>query len=175
MDKYDAPALPISILCESDNEIMEDDPYFKKGCERRMVFTSDPVPLAYQYKVYDISETWHPEFLSAADKFFKWCKSRPTAVTSDWPGWNEASFRDGRRARHFVLKIGAPNGPNRDANKLASRLYAIWSHNLVNRLQSSHLTIETGIPNQFLAGTENFKAYMNQILSLIDSTKMGIA
>jgi hypothetical protein len=42
--KHDAP-LPIkSSQYESDDLITEDNPYFEKGCERRMAFTSHLVP-----------------------------------------------------------------------------------------------------------------------------------
>jgi hypothetical protein len=173
MENHHALSPPASFQYESENEILKEVPYFEKGCERRIVFTSDPIPSENQYKLHDGGEAGRPEFQNAVDKFFAWCRSRPTAVNMNILGWDEANYKDGRRARHFVLQMGAPKVPYGDANRLASRLGSIWSHYLIGRLRYSHLTIEIEIPNHRLSATEYFAAYMNQILSLTDSKKLG--
>jgi hypothetical protein len=172
--KHDAPLSVESFQYESDNELSKNDPYFEKGCERRMVFTSDPVPKQDQYKLQGVTAAaQRPESLNAVDKFFNWGESRPTSARRGRPDWDEEGYNGGRKARHFVLKMGPPNGLYGHPTKLAARLKSIWSHMFIKRLRSSHLTIETEIPFHTLAGTDYFKAYMDQIIDLTSPKKLG--
>jgi hypothetical protein len=77
--KHDAP-LPIkSSPYESIDLITEDDPYFEKGCERQMVFTSDLVSEKDWYRHYGAGVE-RPQYVNALDKFFHGCESRPTSA-----------------------------------------------------------------------------------------------
>jgi hypothetical protein len=69
--------------------------------------------------------------------------------------------------------MGPPNGLYGVPTTLAARLKSIWSHLVIKRLWSSHVTIETEIPFHNLAGTEYFKAYMDQIADLTIPKKLG--
>jgi hypothetical protein len=174
LGKHDAPLPVESFQYESDHKMSKDDPYFAKGCERRMVFASDPVPKRDQYKLHGVTAAaQRPESLNAVDKFFNWCESRPTSARCGRSDWDEEGYNDGRRARHFVLKMGPPNGPYGHPTKLAARLKSIWSHFFIKRLRSSHLTIETEIPFHTLVCTDYFKAYMDQIIDLTSPKKLG--
>jgi hypothetical protein len=79
---------------DSDEVIAKNDPYFKIGCQRRMVFTSDPVPLHQHYAPMSTAHctTTDLEYPSAVEKFLDWCKDR------------------NKTPRHFVLKMGPPDG-----------------------------------------------------------------
>jgi hypothetical protein len=157
---------------ESDHVILEDDPYFEEDCERRMIFISDLVPEQDRYKLYDAS-TERPEYLNAVDKFFNWCESRPTSARRGRSDWNEEGYNDGRKARHFLLKMGPLEGLYGNPTTLAARLKSTWSHLLIKRVRSSHVTIETEIPLHMLTGTDYFNAYMDQIVDLTSPTKLG--
>jgi hypothetical protein len=150
---------------ESDKPLVAGDPYFEKGCERRMVFASDPILEEYQYQRFRQGEDYKklgiPEMLNAVDKFINWCQSRPSEAR------DPDRFKDGRRARHFVLKMDVPNGPIGHADRLAARLRSCWGQFLQTRLRKSHVTIETEIPYHHLIGSDYFKSYMDQILDLM--------
>jgi hypothetical protein len=172
--KHDAPLPVESFQYESDHELSKNDPYFEKGCERRMVFTSDSVLKQDQYKLHDVTAAaQRTESFNAVDKFFNWYESRPTSARRGRPDWDEEGYNDSRKARHFVLKMGLPNGLYGHPTKLAARLKSTWSHLFIKRLRSSHLTIETEIPFHTLAGTDYFKAYMDQIIDLTSPKKLG--
>lgn len=69
--------------------------------------------------------------------------------------------------------MGPPHGLLGQPTTLASRLKSIWSHFLVKRLQSSHVTIEIEIPFHNLAATDYFRAYMDQIADVMSPKKFG--
>ncbi|KAF3043020.1 hypothetical protein E8E11_000930 [Didymella keratinophila] len=92
-----------------DTPITEDEPYFAKGCERRMLFVSDPGTRNRQYQAHEqsfVKKTVDVEFLSAVDKAYDWNRTRRGV-----PGATQEIPRDGKIRQHFVLKMGAPNGP----------------------------------------------------------------
>ena len=154
----------------TDTTLPQDDPYFLKGCLRRMVFESDPVPVDQQYKAQDPrfeKKTNSIEYLSAVDKAYDWnCTRR--GVT----GATEETLADGKLPRHFVLKMGAPNGPNGDALRVAERLKAIVKHYFYNRLAKSYLTIEIEIPYITLAGMSYFEKYIEKIREVMEDKTM---
>ncbi|KAJ4321324.1 hypothetical protein N0V94_002956 [Neodidymelliopsis sp. IMI 364377] len=146
----------------SDDFIPNGDPYHAKGCEKRTTFESDPVPEDLQYKTVARGEQ-----LNAVDKLFNWCKTRPTSALRGQPGFNQEGYNDGRRPRHFVLKMGPPNGPVGDAVRVAQRLGQVIREFFYTRLAKSYLTIELEIPFIHIAGTGYFKEYLDKIRGLM--------
>jgi hypothetical protein len=173
LEKHSASLQIKTYLFDRDEDLALDDPYTKKGCERRMVFTSDDVPMEARYAHYNGPEEDRPQWRNAVDKFLQWCVSRPSSARRGTPDWEEAGYNDGRTARHFVLKMGPPHGLFGEPDRLAARLKSVWLQFLNNRLRSSHVTIETEIPFGRAAGTDYFKAYMSQLLDLTTPKKMG--
>lgn len=160
----------------ADEPISQADPYFAKGCQRRMAFESDPVPSEIQYSV-PTSQTVGPAedsvCLNAVTKFFQWCESRPSSTAKLRDPSLEAHYLDSKTPRHFVLKIGAPNGPYGDPDILAMKLESTYKLFLRTRLQKSHITIETEIPYHHLAGKDYFKKYMQTLLRFTDLKVLG--
>lgn len=140
----------------SDELIAEDDPYFVKACERRTVFISNDVPQQYRFATFDDPIEDKPQFRNGIDKFFNWCESRPTSARRGRPDSDEEGYNDGRKAQHFVLKMGPPHSLLGQLTTLAARPKSVWSHFLVKRLRSSHVTVETEIPFHKLAATDCF-------------------
>jgi hypothetical protein len=91
--------------------VLDDDHYFPKACVRRMVLPSDVIPLQYKYVICQSSKEKQPEFLNGIDKFSNWCELRPTSIRPLKLGWDKEGHEDARKTRHFVLKMGPPNGP----------------------------------------------------------------
>jgi hypothetical protein len=163
---------------ESDESIPEHDLYREKGCERRMVFRTDPVPLDLQYKVQkhtELSAVVENLAENALSKFLKWCRTRPTSdMRMKTPEtFDEEAFEDSKKPRHFVLIMGPPDGPYGDADRLAAQLESAYKQFLKMRLQNSHVTIETEIPYIKLTGTGYFAKYLEALLSLKDPKKLG--
>lgn len=107
-DKIEAAVKFESPEYDFDDMIIENDPYFKLGCVRRMVFTSDPVPVHKRYKTIprENSTTTDVEYPSAVEKLLKWFRKRETIP------------------RHFVLKMGPPNGMHGRPETLGDKLKA---------------------------------------------------
>ena len=156
----------------SDTPIPEDDLYFAKGCIRRMVFESDPVPMNQQYKVADgalkrAKNESGIEYLTAADKAYDWNRTR-RGVT----GATDQTLTDGKIPRHFVLKMGPPNGPIGEAYRAAVRLKSLISHYFHSRLAISHLTLEIEIPYHTIAGQGYFGTSIDKIRDLMEDKKV---
>ncbi|KAF9692444.1 hypothetical protein EKO04_009759 [Ascochyta lentis] len=150
----------------SDEPILSDDPYHAKGCQRRMVFESDPVPKHQQYESQNARLPRKPgeiDYPDAADKMYDWCRTRRGVS-----GATKETLEDGKLPRHFVLKMGLPHGPNGEATRIAERLKSVVNHFFYNRLVKSHLTIQIEIPFHFIAGGGYFKAYMDAIRVLMN-------
>lgn len=168
-------AAPLATHCKFDFDvpIPEDDPYFRKGCERRMVFSSELVPQQHQYKHYDGKAEDKPTFLKAFDKAHHWIYTRPNSGKRGQPDWDEAGYNDGRRPRHFVLKMGPPNGFVGHADAMAARLKSMWQQFFRMRLKQSHVTVEIEVPYIRWGVTGYFKSFMDTVLEMTDKKKFG--
>lgn len=154
----------------SDSGISKEDPYFAKGCVRRMVFESDDLPENEQYKTKEsrtISSSSRLEYLSAVDKAFEWNRARRGVA-----GATQETLKDGKLPRHFVLKMGAPNGSYGDASHIAERLKALVKQLFYVRLSQSHMILEIDIPFISLSGSSYFGKYTKQIRELMEELRM---
>jgi hypothetical protein len=158
---------------DSDVPIPEDDPYFRKGCERRMVFSSESVPQQHQYKHYDRKAEDKPTFLKAFDKAHNWIYTRTNSGKRGQPDWDEAGYNDGRRPRHFVLKRGPSDEFVGHADAMAARLKSMWQQFFRMRLKKSHVTIEIEIPYIRWGVTGYFKSFMHTVLEMTTKKKFG--
>lgn len=166
----EAPPPQHAYAWDSDTAIPEEDPYFAKGCVRRMVFTSDPVPPNQQYKAptsqHETNAT-ATTYFTAADKVYDWNRTRRGVI-----GATEETLRDGKLPRHFILKLGAPNGPKGDAIRVAERLAALIKHYFHGRLAKSHVTLEIDIPYIKLAGISYFEKYIDKVREVMGDIKL---
>jgi hypothetical protein len=182
--KSEAPIAREAYEYESDELITEGDPYFGI-CERRITFVSDIMPPEWQYQRDTGRDQNKPKYRNALDKAWAYNSTRPTSNKCWWtdengapiyddegyqhqnPEWDEAGYNDGRLPRHFVLKMGPPNGLYGHPDRLAARLRNSWQEHFKKRLQKSHVTIETEIPySKKHTGTEYFKEYMDTLLDM---------
>lgn len=166
----EAPPPESTYAWASDTPIVDDDPYFAEGCERCMVFVSDPVPIDRQYKAHEqcfVKKTGEVEFLSAVDKAYDWNRTRRGVA-----GATDETLKDGKISRHFVLKMGPPNGPNGDPLRVAERLKALVEHFFFTRLTKSHLTIEIEIPFHSLGAQSYYERYMEKIRGVMEHKKI---
>lgn len=154
--KLEAAAKAHTVHYDSDDVIDKYDPYFKIGCQRRMVFTSDTVPADQQYALLP------PEHCTAADKEY------PSAVEKFLEWWKK---RD-KTQRHFVLKMGQPVRRYGRSSTLGAKLKAAWDPHFKTRLSSSHITIETEISTKFVK-TGYYDHYIDGILEFKMPEKLG--
>ncbi|KAF2033871.1 hypothetical protein EK21DRAFT_86023 [Setomelanomma holmii] len=146
---------------DSDEAIAEGDPYFAKGCKRRIVFSSDEVPNKYQYALWEsegMKRDPPHEFLTAIDKAFNWMSMRPITEPC-----------------HFILKVGALNGFRGHPNKLADRLNSMWTQYFkIKRWVSAYVTIELQFPHPHpIATVGYFQPFTSALLNLTDKKKLG--
>lgn len=95
----EAPPAEDTYAWVSDTPIAIEDAYFGKGCERRMVFESDPVPRERQYQTHEqsfVKKTGDVEFLNAVDKAYDWNRTRRGVI-----GATNETLRDGERDNSF--------------------------------------------------------------------------
>ncbi|KAH7077416.1 hypothetical protein FB567DRAFT_583130 [Paraphoma chrysanthemicola] len=159
---------------DSDETIPEGDAYLDKGCVRRMIFTSDYIPSQHQFAHFIPSQSHDkPNFLNAIDKAHNWMYTQPNSEKRGKAGWNQAKYDNGRLPRHFILKMGAPNGFIGHADIMAARLKNLWRQFFRMRLRKSHLTIEIEIPYNSWGAKGYFKSFMNSILEMTDKNMFG--
>ncbi|KAI8936098.1 hypothetical protein NX059_007597 [Plenodomus lindquistii] len=160
------------VLPESDDPIEADDLYFTSGCKKRMFFRLDPIPDALQYTVLcfdrhhqlEGSEAEKQEYMDAVSKFHMLCAKQPTS------GTGREAFK---MARHFVLRMGPPNGPHSNADRAASKLDSLLKTHMTKRLKTSHFSIETEIPANRLVGTPYFSKYIETLRNCLKSDMGG--
>ena len=135
-----------------------------------MVFVSDPVPGIRQYQAHEqglVKKTSGIEFLSAVDKAYDWNRTRRGV-----PGATEETLRDGKIPRHFIMNMGASNGPSGDALRVAERLKALVEHFFFTRLAKSYLTIEIAIPFHKLGAHSYFDKYIDTVRGVMEHKKI---